>query len=74
MSAPVGHTCPDIDKTIDNLRDIISYVSYEIEGVIESMEELRNSNSRLRDWGEGLEQTIADKDQEIENLKEQIET
>ncbi|MFA5014305.1 MAG: hypothetical protein WC549_02015 [Actinomycetota bacterium] len=38
--APVGHTCPDIDSAINLLND-----------VVDRLEDLRNDNSKLRDWG-----------------------
>lgn len=57
MSAPIGNTCPDIDKAIRHLR---SSADTEGESQIASMaidylEELRSSNSTLREWGEALE-------------------
>jgi len=44
MGAPCGHTCPDIDKALSCLCQ-----------VIDILEDLRSSNSDLRDWEEEQE-------------------
>jgi len=64
--APVKHTCPDIDKLIKLLEDFEkSYKDHEdsdlkysiynlVWEVSNGLEDLRKSNSLLRDWGEDL--------------------
>lgn len=66
------------DNDILDVLDVISDASYDLNGLIDTFEELRNSNSSLRDWGYELinlaEQLLSQKDQEIEELYEQIES
>lgn len=64
MSAPVGHTCPLIDRVIEALEeasnsltsldgdgDVIS----ELDRCMDVCEEIRDANSELRDWGYAME-------------------
>jgi len=66
------------NNDIFDILDIISDVSYDLNGLIDTFEELRNSNASLRDWGNEIqniaEQLFSQKDQEIEELYEQIES
>lgn len=67
------------DDTLESLRDTITKASDEINPftVFHSsnpLEDLRSSNSKLRDWGEGLEEQIDEKDKEIDSLNDQIST
>lgn len=96
MGAPVGNTCPDIDKVIEAIRaslisvggidnliincpnetevDQIRYEVtcienelYHVEGI---MEELREANSKLRDWGEGLEEEVSSLEIDLSTMEE----
>lgn len=58
-NAPVGHTCPTIDKAISFIKDAVNYLDEEHltygEGLllkaIDYIEEVRSANATLRDWG-----------------------
>lgn len=77
MSAPIKHTCPDIDKALkylksarqqlaNNLDDTdIRWINGDLDSVESILEDLRSSNDSLRSWGHDLEK-------EIEELNEQM--
>ncbi|KAA6342897.1 hypothetical protein EZS27_009357 [termite gut metagenome] len=85
MSAPVKHTCPDIDKLIEKVREvlklkpdlsseeIISEINYHLWGFEDKLNELRYSNDELRKWGEGLEDELKESEAKIEALEARIE-
>lgn len=84
MSAPVKHTCPDIDASIKRLKDIILScrdiedsslrrdIEWEADYVIDELEKLRKANAVLRDWGEELEKELQDAHDEIYSLEEEL--
>lgn len=94
MSAPVKHTCPDIDKVIKMVKSIQDVakdgmkahdknsddyerykdVEWDTDSIIDKLEELRNSNSRLRDWGETLETEKIELEDQIFHLEEEVKT
>jgi len=105
MSAPVKHTCPDIDKIISQVKSAvkelenakkllthekiadadysIDYAIREIEDLCDSgyygrinnpLEELRRSNSSLREWGEELENENEKLSKKIEELETELNT
>jgi hypothetical protein len=69
MSAPVKHTCPDIDALINSVRELLKIADNSDESIAEDacyllkdfewkLEKLRDSNSSLRSWGEELESEV----------------
>ena len=98
MSAPIGHTCPDIDKIIksigvaiqdlrsaqeeirrENYTDADSYIDSVIRDIedysmikFNPLEDLRSSNSELREWGDGLESDIKSMQNYIDELESKI--
>jgi predicted nuclease with TOPRIM domain len=92
--APIKHTCPDIDKIINKLTKAKAEIDLEpgeisdlnrdrcqsyIDEAIDGMEDIRNDNSTLRDWGENMEvkkEQESDRADEAENenaeLKQEI--
>lgn len=72
MKAPVGHTCPDIDKAIKIIQsaqklfnqldkqgiDDCYYESSCLDDAIDLLEDLRKSNDALRSWGYGLDEEL----------------
>jgi len=52
-NSPVGATCSSIDSVISFLNNIDceDVSSQSIKDIIDCMEEIRNANSKLRDWG-----------------------
>lgn len=65
MSAPVKHTCPDIDSLQDDIKRFTN-------DVIGELESLRRANAALRDWGEDLEKELAEANDKIEELEQQL--
>ena len=67
----------DTDDVNDFL-DSINNASWELRNIYDTLEELRSANSALRDWGHELtslaEQIESEKDNEIEELQNQIST
>ena len=51
QSEPVGHTCPLIDSVIEEIK---TYDDIDGRKAIMILEEIRNANSALRDWGSSL--------------------
>jgi len=96
MAAPIGHTCPDIDraiasikealdtasdfngnfesKTIDDIKDAFGDIENSLVHMESEMEDLRNNNSSLRDWGDGLETKIIELEEEIDEVREKLES
>lgn len=88
MAAPVGHTCPDIDKVISSIKRAMQTASaarkhfgkdheadndfweieYELDGLERTLQDLRKSNSTLREWGEGLEDQVTNLENELSEL------
>lgn len=73
MPAPIGNTCPDIDRTqrrIQTIRvhieDMTRYVQRELDDINDELEELRNGNSTLRDWGNELEEKVKSLEEELD--------
>lgn len=65
MSAPVKHTCPDIDG-------LQTDIMRNAKDVCEELEKLRNSNYDLRAWGEKLELELEDAEDTISDLRDEI--
>lgn len=87
----VAFTCPTIDSMIKSIKVAIKNAEYgiqnedltsftdvisELEGLEDQLEDIRNANSLLRDWGEeqynkvnNLESTIGTLEMEINELK-----
>ena len=71
MGAPIKYTCPDIDKVIGLIKEVekicnnmsnrdseeLQDVWYYLCDIEDMLENLRNSNSALRGWGEEMEET-----------------
>lgn len=61
---------------INDFLDSMSNASWELRDIYDTLEDLRNSNSALRDWGHELislaEQMESEKDSEIEELQNEI--
>ena len=65
------------DGMNDSDRDSSHYqrykdIEWDIDGIIDQMEELRNSNARLRDWGENTESANRDLEDEKWELEQKI--
>ena len=86
MSAPVKHTCPDIDRAIKHLktalleikdaiedRQTFNSIESEIDSAIGYFEDLRKSNDELRAWGEDLDKDLNNAADEIYTLEQKVE-
>lgn len=63
--------------TLDSLRQIISVASGEIDDytrfdVNNPLEKLRESNSKLRQWGEEQEELLKEKETEVYELQKEV--
>lgn len=89
-AAPVGHTCPDIDKAIKFIRGAMDYLDglkfenradererdghvVDLDKAIDLLEELRESNATLRDWGADGDQLVEELTATVDDLEEQVE-
>ena len=89
---PVKHTCPLIDKCIQQIKSVIDKsidVSYSrdvdtmeewisdtvwlMDKIIETLEELRDSNSKLREWGCNEADRVDELEKKIEKLEDEID-
>lgn len=84
MSAPVKHTCPDIDKAQKKLKSVMrslaeldwedkNYTISELDDVDDALEDLRKSNDALRQWGEELDKELEEAANTISNLETELE-
>ena len=82
MGAPVRFTCPTIDRIITNLRDIMNQIeddfpdeANQISSMISSrgeMEEIRDANNSLRNWGHDSETKIDELETELSQANDTI--
>lgn len=80
MPAPIGNTCPDIHSCQRKIRNLRSeyksqledsyYFEQDLENIIDSLEELRTCNSKLRDWGETTEERLSEQEQYANSLED----
>jgi chaperonin cofactor prefoldin len=89
---PVGQTCPTINAVIRDVNAIYNIIEnvdgsneQDLKDILENMEQIREANSLLRNWGNDLlnrkkelEEELSDKVEEMEktisDLEENIET
>ena len=85
---PIGYTCPDIDVIVEKAKEIQS-ICKSPEGeehelnyrwildlasdIISQIEDLRSSNSTLRDWGNEINDELEDAEAENDKLQQKIE-
>lgn len=85
---PIGHTCPDIDVIVNCAKEIQSickspddddheynyrFISDLTSDIISQIEDLRYSNSTLRDWGNEINDELEDVETERDNLRGTIQ-
>ena len=85
---PIGHTCPDIDVIVANAKKIQSICESPEEeehefnyrcildltsDIISQIEDLRFSNSTLRDWGHDINDELEEAEADNERLQQRIE-
>ncbi len=85
---PIGHTCPDIDVIVGKAKEIQSICKSPEEeehefnyrwildltsDIISQIEDLRFSNSTLRDWGHEVNDELEEAEMDNERLQQKIE-
>lgn len=85
---PIGHTCPDIDVIVGKAKEIQSICKSPEEeehefnyrwildltsDIISQIEDLRFSNSTLRDWGHEVNDELEEAETDNERLQQRIE-
>jgi uncharacterized coiled-coil DUF342 family protein len=82
---PVGNTCPLIDRVLEFLNHIEfddqdDFNGKDIDENIALLEEIRDANSKLRDWGnenakqaDELEEERNDLQKKVKELEEEVE-
>lgn len=85
MGAPVKHTCNNIDASQKQLNYVIDSLDNELTDqdikhirsslnqVIDQLEDLRSDNSKLRDWGEDLENKLSKAESDMDEALTKIE-
>lgn len=86
MSAPVRHTCPNIDKALKcikqawaEIKDAIdekqtlNSIECELDMAADILEDLRNDNGSLRLWGHELEDEIKGLNDYVAELETRLE-
>lgn len=82
MSAPVGWTCPLIDSVLKDIQsclesndvDEIHDILQGLVGRNSEIEEIRDANATLRDWGERMEQEVILCEERISELEMEYST
>ena len=76
-SEPVPNTCSDINRQQNELHSILKNEIKSIEDVAEraisTLEDMRDSNKSLRDWGNEWMNYATDKESELEDAYGKIE-
>ena len=85
---PINYTCPDIDVIVEKAKEIQSICkspeedAYELNydwisdlasDIISQIEDLRSSNSTLRDWGNDINDELENIESENDKLQQKIE-
>ena len=85
---PIGHTCPDIDVIVEKAKEMQSMckspedddheynyrcISDLASEIISQIEDLRSSNSTLREWGNDINNELEDAEAENDKLQQKIE-
>lgn len=86
MSAPVKHTCPDIDKALKHLKNAWSEIKdlvedkqsrnsieYELDYVGDILEQLREDNDSLRTWGKEMEEEKESLESLVDDMQVEID-
>ena len=85
---PIGHACPDIDDIVEKAKEIQSMckspedddhefnyrcILYLTLDIISQIEDLRSSNSTLREWGNEINDELEEAEAENDKLHQKIE-
>lgn len=82
MGAPVKYTCPLIDSMISDLKGIMQQIqedypdeARQIDSIIDrrgGLEEVRDANNSLRNWGYDSESRIEVLEKELEEANDKV--
>jgi chromosome segregation ATPase len=61
------------DLTLNQISDAFSAVYYLLDGLENQLEDLRSDNSSLRNWGLELEERVEELENELWELKSEVE-
>lgn len=86
MSAPVRHTCPNIDKALKHIKQawieikdaiddkqIQNSIECELDMAADILEDLRKDNDSLRTWGKEQEEEIKNLNDYVSELETRLE-
>jgi predicted nuclease with TOPRIM domain len=73
MASRIPYTCPDIDAVIGAINMVQNNLEELTRGKHSLLEQLRQSNSELRDRGDELEYELKVMTEERDKLQEEIE-
>ena len=84
---PIRHTCPDIDVVVEMAKEVQSicespedgehelnyrFISDLASDIISQIEDLRSSNSTLRDWGNDINDELERVEEERDDLQKMV--
>lgn len=83
---PIRHTCPDIDAVVEKAKEIQNIckspdddheynywrISDLTSDIISQIEDLRSSNSTLRDWGNDINDELERVEEERDDLQQMV--
>jgi chromosome segregation protein len=76
---PIKYTCPDIDIVQKQLKECADSIeeeyyseSRELRGIISDIEDLRDSNSGIRQWGEEQSERADKAENDLNEAEEKI--
>src|SRR5688572_5049408 len=75
-NAPIGHTCPKIDDVISMVHDFYKSGGemsvYDYNSFEKKMEQIRDANSTLREWGNEQNQLAEEYEKDLDDAKDEI--
>lgn len=71
MAAPIGQTCPDINKLIRGI-SAMDLDRADKHYILDELENLRSGNEKLRKWGEESEASLENSQQELAEMEDRL--
>ena len=71
MAAPIGQTCPDINKLMKNV-SAMELDRHDCQYILDTLEDLRAGNEKLRKWGEESEASLENSQQELGEMEDRL--
>jgi predicted RNase H-like nuclease (RuvC/YqgF family) len=73
MGAPIGNTCPDIDKVIDAITNSQKSVQAALDNLTDLLTHTEDMTERQIEWAQNAEDEIRDVDSELWRLEDVLE-